>query len=462
MQTDILLDIEGGTVFVRRWNPAVTSSEVPLVLLHDSLGCVELWRDFPAALARQLGRLVVAYDRLGFGRSSPRTVRPGPDFIREVAEKFLPAVLGGLGIADFALFGHSVGGSMALVAAAHAGGRCRAVVSESVQAFVEDRTLEGVRAARTKFEDPEQFGRLRRWHGEKARWVLDAWTGVWLSPGFASWSLGLDLSRVKCPVLLIHGDQDEYGSARFPEFIRDRVSGPVEMHVLGGCGHVPHRERPDVVAGLVSRFPRCPPRKARTAHRHAPETTPHKREPHPSSRCGGVKPPTRTRFRSIRRRSFKPLFGFSDSVPTCEADETVVAFLARRCALDGSTLTAVEVVSVFAARFRQETAFRDVKEIVGAGQQQVRYMWASVGSFHLCLWTFTMTEAWAWGRDKEGLVAHRSASPWDDKRRRPSHADKRRAWRRELLTAEIHAVVGSEHNDEQIRDLAERLLDLAA
>ena len=88
-----------------------------------------------------------------------------------------------------------------------------------------------------------------------------------------------------------------------------------------------------------------------------------------------------------------------------------------------------------------EIAFRDVKEVVGAGQQQVRFVWASVGAFHVCLWTFTMTEAWAWGRAEEGWWATGRASPWDDEPRRPSHADKRRAWRRELLAEEIRAVL---------------------
>jgi hypothetical protein len=121
-----------------------------------------------------------------------------------------------------------------------------------------------------------------------------------------------------------------------------------------------------------------------------------------------------------------------------------------------------DVLGLVADRFSLETAFRDVKEVVGAGRQQVRFVWASVGSFHLCLWALTMTEAWAWNRAAEELVAHRAASPWDDQERRPSHADKRRAWQRELLAEEINAVVANTTDGEEIRDLAERLLDLAA
>lgn len=124
--------------------------------------------------------------------------------------------------------------------------------------------------------------------------------------------------------------------------------------------------------------------------------------------------------------------------------------------------TVADVLGLVADRFSLETCFRDVKEIVGAGQQQVRHIWASVGSFHMCLWAFTLTEAWAWNRPEDALVAHRRASPWDDKPRRPSHADKRRAWRRELLAEDIDAVLQVGGNSARIHDLAERLLDLAA
>ena len=123
--------------------------------------------------------------------------------------------------------------------------------------------------------------------------------------------------------------------------------------------------------------------------------------------------------------------------------------------------SAAAILTAVADRFTLETAFRDCKEVVGAGQQQVRFVWASVGSFHLCLWTYTMTEAWAWGREAEALV-DRSASPWDDPARRPSHADKRRAWRRELLGAEIRAALRPGVTEAEFQVVAERLLSLAA
>ena len=226
----------------------------PIVLLHDSLGSVEQWREFPETLAAATKREVVAYDRLGFGRSTQRVGRPSVDFVLEEAVSFFPALKKALGLTRFALFGHSVGGAMALAIAAGESQACRAVVTEAAQAFVEPRTLAGIRAARARFEDPKRFERMVRWHGEKARWVLDAWTEVWLSPDFLSWSLDEQLRKVTCPVLAIHGDVDEFGSVEFARRIARGVVGRSELAILGGCGHVPHRERKEQVLRLTASF----------------------------------------------------------------------------------------------------------------------------------------------------------------------------------------------------------------
>jgi hypothetical protein len=126
-----------------------------------------------------------------------------------------------------------------------------------------------------------------------------------------------------------------------------------------------------------------------------------------------------------------------------------------------TSASVADILGMVADRFSLEIAFRDCKQVVGAGQQQVRFVWANVGAFHLCLWTFTMTEAWAWGRDEAALV-DRSTSPWDREWRRPSHADKRRAWRRHLLGEEILAVLRPGATEAEIQAAAGRLLSLAA
>ena len=233
---------------------------MPIVLLHDSLGAIELWRNFPAQLAAGTGHPVIAYDRLGFGSSDSHPSRLGRDFIRDEAHAFLLPLMNHLEVQKSILFGHSVGGGMALSAAAQFPDRIAAVITESAQAFVEDRTLEGIRAAKKNFADPAQVARLAKYHGNdlnKAQWVLDAWIETWLAPEFAGWSLEDDLRKLQCPVLAMHGDLDEFGSERHPKMIASLPSafaGQGECVMFEGCGHVPHREKPELVLETVMAF----------------------------------------------------------------------------------------------------------------------------------------------------------------------------------------------------------------
>ena len=246
------LEVPAGTLFIQRWRPEQVKG-APIVLLHDSLGCVALWRDFPQTLAQMSGREVIAYDRLGFGRSSTQR-EPAPlSFIDDQARHVLPQLVQGLILDDYVLCGHSVGGAMAL-AAASLSRHCVGVIAISAQAFVEDKTLVGIEQAKRAFAEPEQFARLEKWHGERARWVLDAWTQVWLAPEFRGWSLTPYLAQVHCPVLVIHGQADEYGSCAFPEHIAAQVAGPVQSLILPGCGHVPHREQAPAVLQAIAAF----------------------------------------------------------------------------------------------------------------------------------------------------------------------------------------------------------------
>jgi pimeloyl-ACP methyl ester carboxylesterase len=197
---------------------------------------------------------VVAYDRLGFGRSDARHGPLSAAFVREEAELWFPLVRARLGFDAFVALGHSVGGGMAALCAATWPETCVALVTESAQAFVEDRTLEGIRAAQAAFRDPAQLDRLRRYHGDKAGWVLDAWTETWFSPEFRSWSLAADLPRITCPTLVIHGDRDEYGSVEHPRRIGALVAGRSEVEILPGCRHVPHKEAEQLIVERVARF----------------------------------------------------------------------------------------------------------------------------------------------------------------------------------------------------------------
>lgn len=243
-----------GPLFARTWASPAQDIRQALVLLHDSLGSVALWRDFPEALCRLTGWPVIAYDRLGFGRSAPHPGRLPLDFIAAEASAGFAAIQQHFGLHRFALFGHSVGGGMAVHCAARHSSACLALITVSAQAFVEDKTLQGIEAARQAFVDPQQIDRLTRYHGDKTRWVLDAWIKSWQHPDFAAWSLQEVLPRVTCPLLVIHGSADEYGSLRHPEMICAGAGGPTRLEVMHGTHHVPHRENPATVLALVADF----------------------------------------------------------------------------------------------------------------------------------------------------------------------------------------------------------------
>lgn len=250
---DRVIDTPDGSVFTRSWTPEDAGAS-PLIMLHDSLGCVALWRDFPARLAGATGRKVIAYDRLGFGQSEVLTDLPPLDFIAREAVTSFPAIAAAFGAERFALYGYSVGGEMAVeIAAAHPRS-CEAVVTVSAQSFVEDRTLRGVHAAKAHYADPQQLERLRKYHGARAEWALRAWIDVWLDPAFANWTLDAALRQMSCPVLAIHGEDDEFGSVAFPKRIVENAAGPSDMLLLPGIGHVPHREAPERVLEAVAEF----------------------------------------------------------------------------------------------------------------------------------------------------------------------------------------------------------------
>ncbi|MBT2118924.1 alpha/beta hydrolase [Dyella sp. LX-66] len=242
-----------GQVYARQWRPASAdaASEAPIVLLHDSLGCVLLWRDFPERLALATSRTVVAYDRVGFGWSAPHPGKLERNFIREEARDTFQCVREQLDIDRFVALGHSVGGGMAVGCAAEHAQACEAIVTLAAQAFVEDRTVEGILKAKAAFQLPGQRERLARYHGDKVDWILSAWIDTWLDSAFSSWTLDDDLRQVRCPALVMHGSADEYGSAHHPQRIAASINGPATLEILQGCGHVPHRDRPEVVLSLI-------------------------------------------------------------------------------------------------------------------------------------------------------------------------------------------------------------------
>lgn len=256
--TEAWITTPDGRLYAKQWGgPVDDAAKPPIVLLHDSLGCVELWREFPQRLAQSTGHAVVAYDRLGFGKSDAFPGQLDQDFIQQEAYGDFAALTEQLGIDRFIVFGHSVGGGMAVSIAAAYPDRCAGLITESAQAFVEEQTREGIRIAQAQFAEPGQMGRLERYHGKeahRAQWVLDAWVNTWLSPTFAQWCLDDALLAVRSPVLALHGTEDEYGSTAQPERIVTLAGAPATLKLVQHCGHVPHREQEAVVLDAVNAF----------------------------------------------------------------------------------------------------------------------------------------------------------------------------------------------------------------
>lgn len=256
---EIRIQSPDGDIYARSWMPEMPADNAveramdlpPVLLFHDSLGCSDLWRDFPAALAKRSGRKIISYDRLGFGRSASRSDTLPFDFIAAEAREIVPVICRAFGIKKFVACGHSVGGAMAIETAAYWRDDCAAAITVSAQAFVENKTAEGIRAAQAVFAAPESFARLEKYHAAKTRWVLDAWTNTWLSPAFADWNLDNALAVLTCPVLAIHGGADEYGGTAHAERIAG-VSG--EVLILPAAGHFPHREEPERILDTITKF----------------------------------------------------------------------------------------------------------------------------------------------------------------------------------------------------------------
>lgn len=246
---------EGPVLEVRRVAPAASPSAPTLVLLHEGLGCVALWRQFPEQLALATGCPVFLYSRAGYGGSSPRALPWPLDYMQQEGLHGLPAVLDAAGIGPCVLVGHSDGASIALVnAGGVADSRVRGLVVMAPHVFTESAGLASIRAARDAYETGDLRARLARYHGTNVDCAFRGWSDSWLHPDFVRWNLEAFLPGIRVPLLQIQGREDQYGSEAQLETIARLAGGPVNTHVLDACRHAPQFEQPAQTLALVAAF----------------------------------------------------------------------------------------------------------------------------------------------------------------------------------------------------------------
>ena len=246
----------GGKRLEYRWIGPPGGEAPTLVFLHEGLGSASLWRDFPDRLAAATGLGALVYSRAGYGRSDPAELPRPVDFMHDEAA-VLVEVLEGTGVRDPVLVGHSDGASIAIIyAGSGAGPRPRGLVLEAPHVFTEPHGLASIAAIREQYWTTGLRERLARHHAH-VDVAFRGWNDVWLDPEFRAWNIEAYLPRIAAPVLVVQGEDDEYGTWAQVDAVRAGSGGPVEVLAVPACGHSPHREQPDAVLAAMARFVRA-------------------------------------------------------------------------------------------------------------------------------------------------------------------------------------------------------------
>jgi pimeloyl-ACP methyl ester carboxylesterase len=251
MKTLRILDTE--LEFVRLVSAHPRPGAPAVVFLHEGLGSISMWRDFPQRVADATGCEAVVFSRYGYGRSTQLgTQARTPRYMHDEALKTLPAVLDALELERPFLFGHSDGGSIALI---NAGGTTRplsGIVLMAPHVLVEELTLAGIRRAVEVYDSTDLPARLGRYH-QNVESVFRSWQGIWLNPAFRDWNIEEYLPTIACPVMAIQGEDDEYGTMDQIDRIARQVRD-VDLVKLADCRHSPHKDQPEAVIEAVSGF----------------------------------------------------------------------------------------------------------------------------------------------------------------------------------------------------------------
>lgn len=248
------LSVKQSTIYCKQLNVHHDITKPVILFLHEGLGCVDMWKDFPQKLCEKTRLNGLLYDRTGYGKSSPRQERIHIDFLKEEAN-LISEVLQKAGIqSPVILFGHSDGGSIALYAASDPELDIIACIVEAPHVMIEDITREGLLQTRSLWESGILLRKLKKYHGSKAEILFHEWIKLWLSEEGLRWNMLEALNDIYCRVFFVQGERDYFGSMQQWEEIEKRVKNETKKLEIPKCGHIPHLEAEDVVLQNVSEF----------------------------------------------------------------------------------------------------------------------------------------------------------------------------------------------------------------
>jgi pimeloyl-ACP methyl ester carboxylesterase len=247
------LSIDGASLEYK-WLAPQAADAPTIVMLHEGLGSVGLWGDFPERLQQATGAGIFAYSRAGYGQSSPVTLPRPLDYMQREALDVLPKVLDAIGFKRGLLLGHSDGASIAAIyAGSHQDHRLQGVALIAPHFIVEDVSVTSIAAIKTTFETADLRAKLARWHKDVDN-AFYGWNGAWLDPEFRGWDISEYLAYIRIPVLILQGANDQYGTLRQLEIAREECYCPVDIKVISEAGHSPHREAPGATLDAIEQF----------------------------------------------------------------------------------------------------------------------------------------------------------------------------------------------------------------
>jgi pimeloyl-ACP methyl ester carboxylesterase len=237
------------------WVGVEESNQPVIVFLHEGLGCLALWRNFPHLLCQKLGMRGFIYSRAGYGNSDP-CILPRPlTYMHDEGKDILPLILEKAGIRETILVGHSDGGSIALI---HAGSTSAspitAIITLAAHVFSESRCMGSFLAAKNNYESGDLRGKLKKYHGNNVDVAFYGWHDSWVHPDFESWNIEEFLPPIDVPALVIQGADDAYGTKLQVDAIVAGIGSSVESHIIPDCGHAPHLEKPEATMSLICDF----------------------------------------------------------------------------------------------------------------------------------------------------------------------------------------------------------------